>query len=305
METKKFLKEKDKKEELTVNVQKENVDIEEGNINTRRKLEMLNGRRKIVDRKETKKGIKDKEEKKEEKEKGGNDLEKKGMIKRKIEELNKGGKRKEENVKPIKRGRKKQSEKGILKGERSIKEFIMEGKKISTPKRKLEEGGKEGNDVVFGLGETPRKKLRTEIEVGSCHKLGRVFEKGKVQRMKEKFELGGKKEEKGMLLHSSEKIIPNLRNEGKESLGKEIKTVHEETKFNLNLSKNIFLQNGDFHRKKTGLKMDFKIEKVKVVHQDTNRWSGRDFVDEKSVPANQNFGNDALTREPITDDFKF
>ena len=77
-----------------MNVQKENVDIEEGNINTRRKLEMLNGRRKIVDRKETKKGIKDKEEKKEEKEKGGNDLEKKGMIKRKIEELNKGGKRK-------------------------------------------------------------------------------------------------------------------------------------------------------------------------------------------------------------------
>ena len=69
METKKFLKEKDMKEELTVNVQKENVDIEEGNINTRRKLEMLNGRRKIVDRKETKEGNKDKEEKRKKKKK--------------------------------------------------------------------------------------------------------------------------------------------------------------------------------------------------------------------------------------------
>ena len=49
----------------------------------------------------------------------------------------------------------------------------------------------------------------------------------------------------------------------------------------------------------------FKKVTDKIVHQDANRWGGKDSDDVKSVPANQIFRNDAVTREPITDEMQF
>ena len=121
--------------------------------------------------------------------------------------------------------------------------------------------------------------------------------------MKEKFDMGGGKKEEGMLMHLRKKEVLDLRNEVKESPGLENKIVREETKFNFKTKtlkmKNAFLQNGDFTRKKMELKMNFRKEKVKIVHGDTNRWSGVIFDDAKIVLANQDDEYDARTEKPI------
>ena len=293
-----------------MNERKENVNKEEENGSISRKLLLMKGKRKTTQKKETEEGIEYIEGNKEGKELEGSKLEDKGKIRRTIEELNKGGKNKEENMKINKRGRKKQSERGILKGEQSILDFMKakEGKENGTPKRKFEEGGKEGNEIVFGLCETPSKKLRSEFDVGRRKEIGNIFEKGKVKRMKEKYEVGGEKEENGigMFKHSEGRKVHVLRKEGKESLGRKNEPVHEVNEIKskyYNFSD--CLKNGVFNRKKLGFKNDFKKETDKIVHQDASRWGGKVSDDAKSVPANQNYRNDAVRREPITDEMQF
>ena len=84
---------------------------------------------------------------------------------RKIEDLMK----KEENTgrrKVIARkGRRKESEKGIQEGEQSIRKFMITGQKISTPKRKLLEGNGEEENIETG-SERKRRKLQTGKDFG-------------------------------------------------------------------------------------------------------------------------------------------
>ena len=98
-----------------------------------------------------------------------------------------------------KRGRKKESEKGILKGEQSIRGFLMKkkGGNPTTPKRKIEEVENK-DELIFGRLETPEKKIRLNDEKlvrGNGNRYlegGKIFLAGRVKNIAGKFELLGK-----------------------------------------------------------------------------------------------------------------
>ena len=73
----------------------------------------------------------------------------KGKI-RKIEDLMKKEEIKGRRNIVTKKGRRKQSEKGILAGEQSIKKFLTQERKPSTPKRKFLEGSEEEENMLEG-----------------------------------------------------------------------------------------------------------------------------------------------------------
>ena len=84
----------------------------------------------------------------------------KGKIK-KIEDLMKKEEIKGRRNTETKKGRRKQSEKGILAGEQSIRKFLIQERKSSTSKRKFLEGSEEGENMLEGS-----HKKRRKIETG-------------------------------------------------------------------------------------------------------------------------------------------
>lgn len=202
-----------------------------------------------------------------------------------------------------KRGNKRNELKGKLDTENSIKKYFerKEAKKIETPKRKYEEGNEEGN-MVFGEEGTPRKKIKfTEKE--ELIKVSKVIEKGRVLRMKDKFEVGNERRKKG-ILDSKKKEIFILRNGERKSPGvKECKKELRKESLPVKASKtpkiNAFTllnENGAENYKKMGQKSDFSATLKTKVHETSNRWSGGCVT---SVWTNGQRETDEYTEEPI------
>ena len=66
----------------------------------------------------------------------------------------------------IRKGRRKQSEKGILAGEQSIRKFLIQERKPSTPKRKFLEGSEEEENMLEG-SHKKRRKIETGRNIGN------------------------------------------------------------------------------------------------------------------------------------------
>ena len=156
--------------------------------------------------------------------------------------------------------------------------------------------------MVFGVGGTPNKKIRYS-EKEELSKVSRVIERGRVLRMKDKFEAGSERNKKG-ILDSKEKGIFNLRNgERKSPGGKDGKRIKNKESLPLKASetqdiKVLILknENGAKNYKKTGQKSDFSVTSKTIVQHTIDRWSGGCV---ESVCTNRKRETDESTEGPM------
>ena len=211
-----------------------------------------------------------------------------------------------------KRGRKRESERGILMGEQSIKNFMINKKEkeiVNTPKRKRKE---KEEIMVFGKEETPGKKMKYMLDNDQNNK-SLEKEGGKVKRMLETLEGGRGKIRTGMRKHSTGGKLSDLRNGKRDSSriqkGK-VQTQIERINFNLNAinsGTSIYSYNeekGALNNKQLGHKIDLIAKKNSELVQSVHNRGGTGVQHaDESVIANDNSRLDDRQGGPIRRDF--
>ena len=162
-----------------------------------------------------------------------------------------------------KRGRKRQTEKGILEGEQLIKKFLVKQKETETqktPKRKRMESSDKEEIMVFGQEDTPGKTIKTMLDNNQQRR--KLMDKGgKIKRMIANFEMGMEgKDPRKEEIYFLGKDKENSSRKQEETVRKEIERINATYKccfkLKINSKFNSYeAENGDLRNSKLGPKI--------------------------------------------------